>query len=153
MSDSPAPELEPADLPDPGEPYLLLDAGGRRLGISLPEVLEVVPPRACTRLPGSTSAVLGVFNLRGRVVTVVDVACTLGLAETPAAAGRVVVVEHRGKRVGLAVDDAARILLIDPAALVPRGDEDPVPISASSEVDGLDVAILDTGALLAPVLA
>lgn len=153
MSESPEPEIELPEPPPPGEPFLLLDAAGHWLGVPLPEVLEVVTPRECTRLPGAPAAVLGLVNLRGRVVTVVDLAATAGLAPGPSAPGRVVVVEHRGRRVGLAVDDAPRILKIDLEAVTGATTDDPLPTAGATEVEGRKLAILDTEALLGPVLA
>jgi purine-binding chemotaxis protein CheW len=153
MSELPAPDLELPEPPDPGEPYLLLEAAGRAFGVALPEVLEVVSPRACTHLPGAAAEVLGLVNLRGRVVTVIDLATALGLLDRPDTPGRVVVVDHRGSRVGLSVDDAPRILMIDPAGLEPPGGDEPLPVYASTEAEGRPFAILDTGALLGPVLA
>lgn len=153
MSDLPAPDLELPEPPDPGEPYLLLLAAGRVFGVPLPDVLEVVSPRACTRLPGAPPEVLGLVNLRGRVVTVVDLATAMGLLTRPDAPGRVVVIDHRGHRVALSVDDAPRILMIDPADLEMLPPDEPLPIYAATEAEGRALAILDTGALLGPVLA
>lgn len=153
MSDLPAPDLELPEPPDPGEPYLLLQAAGRAFGVPLPDVLEVVTPRECTRLPGAPVEVLGLVNLRGRVVTVVDLATAIGLLARPEAPGRVVVVEHRGKRVGLSVDDAPRILMIDPASLERPGVDDPLTVYAATEAEGRPLAVLDTRAVLGAVLA
>lgn len=153
MSELPASDLELPEPPDPGEPYLLLEAAGRAFGVPLPNVLEVVSPRACTPLPGAPAEVLGLINLRGRVVTVVDLGTAMGLLDRPRPPGRVVVVDQRGARIGLSVDDAPRILMIDPAGLErPAGDE-PLPVYASTEAEGRPFAILDIGVLLGPVLA
>lgn len=153
MSESPEPEIELPEPPPPGEPVLLLEAAGHWLGVPLPEVLEVVTPRRCTPLPGAPAAVLGLVNLRGRVVTVVDLAASAGLARRPEDAGRVVVVEHRGRRVGLAVADAPRILKIDPDSVAGPAAGDALPAVGATEVEGRKLVILDTEALLGPLLA
>ena len=153
MSESPEPEIELPEPPPPGEPFLLLEAAGQWLGVPLPEVLEVVTPRECTRLPGAPAGVLGLINLRGRVVTVVDLAASTGLAAAPTAAGRFVVVEHRGRRVGLAVEDAPRIVKIDLETVAVAPESQPLPASGATEIEGRKLAILDTEALLGPLLA
>lgn len=144
------------DLPEPagpGEPFLLLIAADRWFGVPLPDVLEVVSARACTRLPGAPPHVLGLMNLRGRVVTVLDLAGALGLATGGAATGRVAVVDHAGTRVGLAVEDAPRILSIDPGTLTPGDGGENLPIASVTEADGRRLAVLDTGTMIGRVLA
>lgn len=142
MSQPPQPGLELPEPSAPGEPFLLLHAGGRRLGVPLPEVREVITARPYTRLPGAPAAVEGLINLRGRLVTVIDLAAALGASPAPVERARVVVVDHRGKQIGLAVDDVSRIVMVDPTT------GEPV-----EEADGHEFQVLDTAALLGPALA
>jgi purine-binding chemotaxis protein CheW len=154
MSEPAEIDLELPELPDPGDPFLILKAAGRWFGVPLDRVLEVVTARAYTRLPGAVDAVLGLINLRGRVVTVVDLGAALRLNVGPGPARRVAVVEHAGKRVGIAVEDTTRIAHVRPEALSPAGGERPeFPIAATGEVNGRALAVLDTDALLAGALA
>jgi purine-binding chemotaxis protein CheW len=110
---------------------MVVVAGGERRGIDLDAVREVAPARACTPLPGAPACVLGLANLGGRVVTVVDLAAALGLDPGDAPDGRIVVVSHAGRGVGLAVDE---VVGIDPAS---------APTAAP----------LETGRLLGPLFA
>ena len=117
---------ERAALPEPGEaahdapladagarPLLLFTAAGRLFGCELTTVREIVPYRRCTRLPGSPDFVCGLTNLRGTVITVVDLSRRLAAGHAPewrgrAAAARtegsIIVAEYGAKVVGLAVD-------------------------------------------------
>jgi purine-binding chemotaxis protein CheW len=53
-----------------------------RYGLPLSSVREVVvPPGRFTRVPRAPAAISGVMNLRGRVVTVVEMRQLLGLPE------------------------------------------------------------------------
>ncbi len=54
-----------------------------------------------TRLPGAPSWIAGLVNVRGAVLTVLDLSARLGSA---AAAGPVVIVDVDGRRLGIRVD-------------------------------------------------
>jgi purine-binding chemotaxis protein CheW len=100
------------------ERLVLLVVDGHRFGIPIERVREIIPARPYTPLPGSGEHVRGLINLRGRIVTVVDLGARLGLP--PAAANpdhSIVIVEHGAKLVGLAVEEVARIVSVDPASL------------------------------------
>jgi purine-binding chemotaxis protein CheW len=58
---------------------IVLPIGEDRYGIELTDVREVVPEPRLTPVPGAPPAVLGVVNLRGEVVPVLDTAQLLGL--------------------------------------------------------------------------
>jgi purine-binding chemotaxis protein CheW len=69
----------------------------------LDSVLEIVRGRPLARLPGAPEWVRGIMNLRGTLLTVVDLSVRLG--GSPDGLPRVVmVVEGAGKRFGLGVE-------------------------------------------------
>lgn len=78
---------------------------GQHLAMALEELTEIIDLPQCTRLPRVHSWVLGVANLRGRLLPVVNLAEFLGgsLSSTPRAQ-RVLVIEMMGVFVGLVVD-------------------------------------------------
>jgi chemotaxis signal transduction protein len=82
---------------------LVLPIGDDRYGLDLLDVREVVPEPALTPLPGAPRAVLGVINLRGDVVPVLDTASLLGLRALEHVAF-VSVAEADGGPAGLATD-------------------------------------------------
>jgi purine-binding chemotaxis protein CheW len=111
----------PVDVPvvlAAAERMVLLVVGGHRFGVAIERIREIILARPYTPLPGSGPHVCGLINLRGRIVTVVDLGARLRL---PSAAANpdhsVVIVEHRGKLAGLAVEEVSRIVDVDPAAL------------------------------------
>ena len=84
------------------------------------DVVEVLRVVALTPLPDSPAWVLGILNLRGRSVPVLDLRRRLGL--TPIEVGldaAIVVVEDSGKTVGLLVDEVAEVVDIDDNSLEP----------------------------------
>jgi chemotaxis signal transduction protein len=78
-------------------------------GCGIDAVREIVPQRRATRLPGAPPAIQGLINLRGTIVTVLDLALWLG-GERPAAAdGSIVLIEHGSRIAGVAVDEVLDI--------------------------------------------
>jgi purine-binding chemotaxis protein CheW len=92
---------------------LLFEVGGRLYGCGIDAVREIIPFRACTRLPGAPSFVCGLINLRGTITTVLDLARRLEAGEVDRAEGSIVLVEHGAKTVGVGVD---RVLDVQPVA-------------------------------------
>jgi purine-binding chemotaxis protein CheW len=74
--------------------YLTFRACGEDFALPILRVREIIEHRPITRVPGTVGWVVGVINLRGKVIPVVDLALRFGL--TPTTVGRrtcVVIVE------------------------------------------------------------
>jgi purine-binding chemotaxis protein CheW len=141
-------------LPDIAPRQLILFRLAERIGgIELDTVREILPPRPATRLPGAPSWVRGLVNVRGTVITVVDLVARL--SGRPALAdGPLMLIEHDGRVIAVAVDD---VLEVRP--LPPEGWETPVGdllpdgvVYAMGEIDGQTVLLLDIRGLLTNVL-
>ena len=75
---------EPGAQPlDAAGRYLTFRLGAGRYGIPLLRIREIVQLPEVTPVPGTPDALLGVINLRGNAVTIIDLAAQLGLAATP----------------------------------------------------------------------
>src|SRR6202140_667347 len=85
--------------------------GGQLFGLPISRVQDVFMPARLTRVPLSSSETAGVPNLRGRIVTVVDMRARLGLPKAsdgkPAMA---VGVDLRGESYGLLIDQIGEVL-------------------------------------------
>ena len=82
--------------------FLLGDAA---YGVDARQVQEVVKLGVITRVHRAPAEVVGIRNLRGRIVTVLDLRRCLGLgAVIPSADNRVLIVDSHGETVGLLVD-------------------------------------------------
>jgi purine-binding chemotaxis protein CheW len=153
MADSEAPEgLELGLLPEAvGHRYLVARSAGQRIAIPLEDTREIIAVKALTRLPGAPVWVAGLLNVRGSVVTVVDLDARFG---GPAASGPVVIVEQGGRTLGLRVSAVEAVHLAS---------EPPLAIEAARSADGAvsgmvpvgDAAalVLDVGALQRSALA
>ena len=78
-------------------------------------VLEVADLGQVRAVPGARPELLGVRNLRGRILPVVDLALLLQIPRT-APPGRLLVAEAGGRRAGFAIDEVSEVgELPDPA--------------------------------------
>src|SRR6202451_4920033 len=85
--------------------YVTALIGGQLFGLPISRVQDVFMPERLTRVPLSSGEIAGVLNLRGRIVTVIDMRARLGLprnedGKPPMAVG----VDLRGESYGLFVD-------------------------------------------------
>lgn len=95
--------------------FVLLRAGSRFYGLPIGAIREIVKPRPYTVLPGSAACVRGMINVRGRIITVVDLAAALTGDLAPVGAQhRVLIVEYRRRSIGLAADEVLQIVRVDP---------------------------------------
>jgi purine-binding chemotaxis protein CheW len=91
-----------------------VDVRGQSWGIPISAVREVLSAQSITPVPLAPPAVVGVLNLRGRIVTLLDLRVPLGLEPTaePARAMQVVV-EHEGELYSLIIDAVGESLSLD----------------------------------------
>jgi purine-binding chemotaxis protein CheW len=100
--------------------YVTMYIEGQLFGIPVLTVQDVLGPQKITRIPLAPREVAGSLNLRGRIVTSIDVRLRLGLAARPADARAMsVVVEMGGELYSLMVDQVGEVLSL-PAASFER---------------------------------
>ena len=110
-------------MPDaPARELVLFRVAGRIHGIDLHTIREVIPARRTTRLPGAPDFVAGLMNVRGTIVTVIDLGAHL--ASAPVGSGaQVVLVEEGAKLVGIAVDEVLEVRRLDASQVEPAPPE------------------------------
>jgi purine-binding chemotaxis protein CheW len=108
--------------------YVTATIGGQLFGLPIARVQDVFMPQRLTKVPLASSDVAGVLNLRGRIVTAIDMRARLGLpkddqARPPMAVG----VDIRGESYGLLIDNIGEVLKlpddgreVNPVNLDPR---------------------------------
>ena len=82
--------------------------GDENFALPVGQVLEVADLGQLAPVPGAPPAVLGVRNLRGHVLPVIDLAVVLGTAHARPGA-RLVIAEEAGRRAGLAIDQVTDV--------------------------------------------
>jgi purine-binding chemotaxis protein CheW len=97
--------------------FLLGDAA---FGIDALEVQEVARVGDITTVHHAPPDVVGIRNLRGRIVTVIDLRSRLGLGSVvPARDNRILIVDCQGEPIGLLVDSVADTIATSPEMLAP----------------------------------
>jgi purine-binding chemotaxis protein CheW len=101
--------------------YVTALIGGQLFGLPILRVQDVFAPERLTGVPLSPPEVAGVLNLRGRIVTLIDMRRRLGLGtrdggQPPMAIG----VESRGESYGLLIDSVGEVLKLDNLAWEPN---------------------------------
>ena len=97
--------------------YVTAKIGGQLFGLPISRVQDVFAPERLTRVPLAGPDIAGLLNLRGRIVTVIDMRCRLDL-EAQERVGRqmAVGVEHRGESYGLLIDEIGEVLKLQAAS-------------------------------------
>jgi purine-binding chemotaxis protein CheW len=101
--------------------------GRETYGVPITSLHEIVRVPEVTAVPDAPAYMEGVINLRGKIVSVLDLRKRLGEpAIEPTRSNRILVVEHKGKLSGLIVDSASEVLKI------PAADVEPSPTESLS---------------------
>lgn len=113
---------EPEAEADPQPPFEVLgfSLGEESYGIAPHYVVEVAPLRQFTPLPGTPPFVLGIVNLRGRIVSVLDLRVLFeiprrGLSER----NHLVLLQHGGMEFGMLADRILGMQWVSPQTLQP----------------------------------
>ncbi|MFN3522751.1 MAG: chemotaxis protein CheW [Phenylobacterium sp.] len=102
-----------AALPAAGAELVTVAICGQHFAVDIMAVREIRGWTTSTPLPHAPSYVLGMINLRGAVLPVVDLGLRLGLQACARDSSSVVIVAHIGGRlVGLLVDEVCDILTV-----------------------------------------
>lgn len=82
-------------------------------GCDVAEAREIIPLRPMTRLPGAPAFVRGLINMRGTIVTVLDLGQRLDPTRAPIDTGSIVLVRHGERLVGLVVDEVLDVRVLE----------------------------------------
>jgi len=134
--------------------FITVKIGEQWFGFPVAVVHDVFMPQNITYVPLARTEVAGVLNLRGRIVTAIDMRTLLDLpARDTKMRCMAVGIEKGGESYGLLIDEVGEVLSIDdvnfesnPSNLDPRWAE----ISKGVyRLDGMLLVVLDTDRILA----
>jgi purine-binding chemotaxis protein CheW len=127
--------------------------GNETYGVPITALHEIVRVPEITAVPDAPEYMEGVINLRGKIVSVIDLRKRFGIKDaSPSRRNRILVVEFNGRLSGLIVDSASEVLKI------PAADVEPPPavlqegglncITGLGKYQGRLIMLLDTTKLL-----
>ena len=133
--------------------FVTMTVADQLFGIPVLQVRDVLGPQRITRVPLAPAEVAGSLNLRGRIVTAIDVRGRLSLPKRPADMREMsIVVDHGGELYSLIVDSVGEVLSLSgatfehtPATLDPQWRE---VANGIYRLDGQLLVVLDVNRLL-----
>ena len=131
-TDQPASRSTP-DVSELGGKYMIFKLAEEEYGLTIQRVREIIRMTEITRVPRTREYVRGVFNLRGKVHSVIDLRCKLGFGMTATTEHSVIIMvqfvhQDREHVMGLLVDEVLEVL-----GLVPENIEPPPPLGGDVE--------------------
>jgi purine-binding chemotaxis protein CheW len=91
--------------------YVTATVGGQLFGVPIARVQDVFVPERLARVPLAAPEIAGLLNLRGRIVTAIDLRKRLDLEARVDERPRMAVgIEYRGESYGLLIDEIGEVL-------------------------------------------
>ena len=101
--------------------YVTAMIDGQLFGLPIVRVQDVFIPERLTRVPLAPPEIAGVLNLRGRIVTLIDLRRRFGLGEHKEGGDVMAIgVESRGESYGLLIDRVGEVVELDGVAREPN---------------------------------
>lgn len=105
---------------DPISQWVTFNLAGETFGINVLQVQEVLRVNEIAPVPGAPDYVLGIINLRGNVVTVIDTRRRFGLEPKEMDdSSRVVIIEAWDNVIGILVDSVAEVVYLRTSEIEP----------------------------------
>jgi purine-binding chemotaxis protein CheW len=116
--------------------FVTLTTAGQMFGLPIARVQDVFKPSRITRVPLAEAEIAGVLNLRGRIVTVIDMRSRLDVRKredgrAPMAIG----IEAKGESFGLLVDAVGEVLKL------PVAEREPNPINLDRKLAAVSAGV------------
>jgi purine-binding chemotaxis protein CheW len=116
--------------------FVTFTTAGQMFGLPIERVQDVFKPANMTRVPLAGSEIAGVLNLRGRIVTAIDLRNRLDLgARDHGRAPMAIGIELRGESFGLLVDAVGEVLKL------PAGEREINPINLDRNLARVSIGV------------
>jgi purine-binding chemotaxis protein CheW len=101
--------------------YVTVTIGGQLFGLPISRVQDVFMPDRLTRVPLASGEIAGVLNLRGRIVTAIDMRARLGLPPRNDGIPLMAVgIDAKGESYGLLIDTVGEVLKLSDSTREPN---------------------------------
>jgi purine-binding chemotaxis protein CheW len=116
--------------------FVTLTTAGQMFGLPIERVQDVFKPAHITPVPLAGAEIAGVLNLRGRIVTIIDMRSRLDMqrredGRAPMAIG----IEAKGESFGLLVDAVGEVLKL------PDAEREPNPINLDRKLAAVSAGV------------
>ena len=138
---------EDMDVEMEGNQFVTFAVGGEMFATSMAPVQEIIRVPAVARVPLAPASLLGLANLRGRVLPIVNLRHVFGLPNVEATDSTRALVIDFGAPLGFVVDRVASVIAVDPQDLEPVAD-----IQTTVQADLLTGVVKGAGGVLTMVL-
>ncbi|MFT6916159.1 MAG: purine-binding chemotaxis protein CheW [Motiliproteus sp.] len=113
MSDANAPATLKSNDQDSQQQWATFLLAEELYGINVMQVKEVLRLTEIAPVPGAIHYILGIINLRGSVITVIDTRALFGLApKEQSSDSRIIVIELDDQVIGMLVDSVAEVIYL-----------------------------------------
>ena len=129
--------------------YLLFMSDNLLFGAKAENVVEIITNHSITHLPLVPHYILGIINLRGQIIPIIDVRILLGRC-SPSENGCIIILNIDRTIIGIYVDTVQKMVDIDRRIILPttaQGTQDLVSGMCSLE-DGQTMMVLDCAKIL-----
>lgn len=133
------------------EKYLLFLSSGLLLGVSAGDVVEIITNHSITHLPLMPDYILGIINLRGQIIPIVDISLLFGQSKQENSC--IIILNCDGTQLGILVDAVEKMVDIETQNIVntpPKNTNELVSGICSLE-DGQTMLVFDCKPMLTHV--
>jgi purine-binding chemotaxis protein CheW len=119
--------------------FVTFNVGDHHFGVPVMRVQDILTPDAIASVPRGPAEVRGLINLRGRIVTVIDMRTRLALGGEASGPGKCVTVESDGEFYTLLVDGVGEVVSLAEAG------REPNPATLDAHWRDIAVGVFRTG--------
>jgi purine-binding chemotaxis protein CheW len=118
--------------------------GNLRFFIEMESVRELAPLVSITNIPGADYNILGVLNLRGEIVVVIDLREKFKISEVKKTIlSRIVIVNVEGELIGIFVDEASNIVEVTKEQFIDSPKRAEPFYLEYIDIEGEEIGVLD----------
>jgi purine-binding chemotaxis protein CheW len=93
--------------------YSVFIISEKLFGIELTNVFEVITKPKISKIPGLKKNVVGVFNLRGTIITLLKINEIIGLESQESEDNMVLIIQHEQRQLGILVEKVLDVINVD----------------------------------------
>lgn len=93
--------------------FIIFNLGSEEFGIEITKAHEIVRMQGITELPQSSEFIEGIINLRGEIITIIDLRKRFNLEPEMGKETRIIIIDLKNIKAGLIVDSISEVIRIN----------------------------------------